>query len=72
MKWAHSIKVGGGVVTPGLWGAPNPLIVNALDDVDFKGKKVLDIGCWDGLWSFMAKIAARPKSTRPTTSASAR
>ena len=55
MKWAHSFKVGGSVVTPGLWGAPNPLIVSALDDVDFKGKKVLDIGCWDGLWSFMAE-----------------
>ena len=55
MKWAHSIEVGGGVVTPGVWGAPNPLIVSALDDVDFKGKKVLDIGCWDGLWSFMAE-----------------
>ncbi len=35
MKWAHSFKVGGSVVTPGLWGAPNPLIVSALDDVDF-------------------------------------
>ncbi len=55
MKWVHSIDVGGSVVTPGMWGAPNPLIVSAFDDVDFKGKKVLDIGCWDGLWSFMAE-----------------
>ena len=55
MTWMHSIEVGRGVVTPGSWGAPNPLIVSALDDVDFKGKKVLDIGCWDGLWSFMAE-----------------
>ena len=24
MKWAHSIEVGGGVMIPGFWGAPNP------------------------------------------------
>ena len=41
--------------TPGVWGAPNPLIVSAFDDIDFRGKKVLDIGCWDGLWSFEAE-----------------
>jgi tRNA (mo5U34)-methyltransferase len=25
-----------------------------LDKVDFSGKTVLDIGCWDGYWSFTA------------------
>jgi tRNA (mo5U34)-methyltransferase len=55
LQWAHSIDVGDGVVTPGQWGAPNPLIVRAIDDVDFRGKKVLDIGCWGSLWSFMAE-----------------
>jgi tRNA (mo5U34)-methyltransferase len=25
-----------------------------MSDIDFGGKKVLDIGCWDGLWSFEA------------------
>ncbi len=74
MTWAHSIDVGGGVVTPGHWGAPNPLIVSALNEVDFKGKKVLDIGCWDGLWSFMAEergaseiYATDDRSQRPFT-----
>ena len=26
-----------------------------LDKIDFTGKTVLDIGCWDGFWSFYAK-----------------
>ena len=26
-----------------------------LDLLDFRGKTVLDIGCWDGYWSFYAE-----------------
>jgi tRNA (mo5U34)-methyltransferase len=26
-----------------------------LDGVDFRGKAVLDVGCWDGFWSFYAE-----------------
>src|SRR5262245_8908971 len=26
-----------------------------LDTIDFAGKTVLDIGCWDGYWSFYAE-----------------
>jgi len=26
-----------------------------LDQIDFEGKSVLDIGCWDGYWSFYAE-----------------
>jgi SAM-dependent methyltransferase len=26
-----------------------------LDQIDFTGKRVLDIGCWDGLWAFEAE-----------------
>ena len=26
-----------------------------LDAIDFLGKSVLDIGCWDGFWSFYAE-----------------
>lgn len=26
-----------------------------LDKIDFRGKRVLDIGCWDGYWSFYAE-----------------
>jgi tRNA (mo5U34)-methyltransferase len=52
-KWWHSIDLDG-YVTPGTVGRW-PLIEKAFDQVDFKGKKVLDIGCWDGLWSFEAE-----------------
>jgi tRNA (mo5U34)-methyltransferase len=54
LKWVHTIDLGNGIVTPGMW-APSPTILRALDSIDFRGKKVLDIGCWDGLWSFEAE-----------------
>jgi tRNA (mo5U34)-methyltransferase len=54
-KWVHSIDLGNGIVTPGTWGPPNRLISAAFSDIDFVGKKVLDIGCWDGLWTFEAE-----------------
>ena len=54
-NWAHSIDLGQGVITPGMWGAPNPLLIEVFDRIDFRGKRVLDIGCWDGLWSFEAE-----------------
>lgn len=53
--WVHSIDLGGGVLTPGRWGPPPRFLVDALDAIDFRGKSVLDIGCWDGLWSFEAE-----------------
>ncbi len=30
-------------------------IESHLDAIDFRGKSVLDIGCWDGYWSFYAE-----------------
>lgn len=51
LNWVHQIDLGNGVVTPGRW-PPHPLILQAFDAIDFTGKKVLDIGAWDGLWSF--------------------
>lgn len=54
LNWVHTIDLGNGVVTPGRW-PPHPLILRAFDTIDFKGKKILDIGCWDGLWSFEAE-----------------
>jgi tRNA (mo5U34)-methyltransferase len=55
LQWVHQIDLGNGVVTPGAWGRGNPAVWKAFDDVDFHGKKVLDIGCWDGLYSFEAE-----------------
>lgn len=52
-NWWHTIDLGG-VVTKGVVGRW-PLIARAFDQIDFTGKKVLDIGCWDGLWSFEAE-----------------
>lgn len=53
--WHYSQDLGGGVVTPGRFGPANPQIREAFDQVDFRGKKVLDIGCWEGQWSFEAE-----------------
>lgn len=55
LAWVHSIDLGQGIVTPGRWGPPSPIIWQAFDSIDFRDKKVLDIGCWDGLWSFEAE-----------------
>src|ERR1700736_3917320 len=30
-------------------------VIAQLDKIDFTGKSVIDIGCWDGFFSFMAK-----------------
>jgi tRNA (mo5U34)-methyltransferase len=49
--WYHRIELPGGVVTPGL----NPLNVKTYGvPDDLGGKRVLDVGAWDGFWSFEA------------------
>jgi tRNA (mo5U34)-methyltransferase len=55
-QWAHTIDLEDGTTTPGFWAVETQAdIRRAFDDIDFSGKKVLDIGCWDGLWSFEAE-----------------
>src|SRR5690606_37666209 len=55
--WYHEIDFGNGLRSRpkhphrDIWNA----IENFLAPVDFKGKSVLDIGCWDGQWSFVAE-----------------
>ena len=49
--WYHRIELPGGVVTPG-W-APLHADAYRLPD-DLTGKRVLDVGAWDGYWSFQA------------------
>jgi tRNA (mo5U34)-methyltransferase len=61
IHWYHEFDFGNGlraeVKTPdaqshrALWR----FIEAELDKVDFAGKTVLDIGCWDGYWSFYAE-----------------
>ena len=43
LEWMHRIDLGDGIVTPGKWPV-NQYIVKAFNDIDFRGKKVLDIG----------------------------
>jgi tRNA (mo5U34)-methyltransferase len=56
-RWYHSIDLGNGVVTPGRKSFP---ICMAEADavfggVDLSGRTVLDVGAWNGFFSFEAK-----------------
>jgi tRNA (mo5U34)-methyltransferase len=49
--WYHRIELARGVITPGV----NPLAPAAYQvPADLTGKRVLDIGAWDGYWTFEA------------------
>jgi SAM-dependent methyltransferase len=52
-RFYHTIQLTDDIATPGTHVA-DPSVVNALS-VDLKGKRVLDIGCRDGLYSFIAE-----------------
>jgi tRNA (mo5U34)-methyltransferase len=54
--WYHTIDLGDGVVTPG-WPVIRELNRLTLDflPASFAGRSVLDVGCWDGLFSFAAE-----------------
>lgn len=49
--WYHRVSLPGGVVTPG-W-APLDQSIYRLP-ADLTGKRVLDVGAWDGYWTFEA------------------
>jgi tRNA (mo5U34)-methyltransferase len=59
--WYHEFDFGDGLAAK--TQIPNPethrtlwaFIERHLDTVDFNGKSVLDLGCWDGYWSFYAE-----------------
>jgi tRNA (mo5U34)-methyltransferase len=60
--WYHTIDLGDGLQTPG-WENIRGLNQAMLDflPLSLQGMSVLDIGCWDGLFSFEAeKRGARP------------
>jgi tRNA (mo5U34)-methyltransferase len=54
IRWYHTIDLGQGVVTPGVDNTPERLVRLALPD-SFAGRTVLDIGAWDGFFSFEAE-----------------
>lgn len=51
VQWFHTIDLGDGLVTKG-FSAPTVL---EKDLPDFTGKSVIDIGAWDGKYSFLAE-----------------
>jgi tRNA (mo5U34)-methyltransferase len=51
IRWYHTIDLGGGVVTRGVDNSPLRLARAQLPD-SLHGKTVLDIGAWDGFFSF--------------------
>ena len=64
LKWYHTIDLGQGVVTQGVDNSPLRLARAALPS-DLAGRSVLDIGAWDGFFSFEAerRSAARVVAT---------
>lgn len=56
LDWYHKIDLGNGVVTPGHnWELVWQPIEAAIRALDLRGKQVLDIGCWDGKFTFLAE-----------------
>jgi tRNA (mo5U34)-methyltransferase len=51
IRWWHSIDLGDGIVTPGRSNLPDKIDYIGLPD-DLTGLSVLDVGAWDGLFSF--------------------
>jgi len=54
IRWFHSIDLGDGVRTPGLDDTPEKLDRIRLPS-NLSGRSVLDIGAWDGFFSFEAE-----------------
>jgi tRNA (mo5U34)-methyltransferase len=51
INWFHRIDLGNGITTPGVDDTPTKLAQVHLPD-DLSGMSVLDIGAWDGFFSF--------------------
>jgi tRNA (mo5U34)-methyltransferase len=54
LRWYHTIDLGGGIVTRGVDDTPVRLARLGLPD-SLAGRTVLDIGAWDGFFSFEAE-----------------
>jgi tRNA (mo5U34)-methyltransferase len=54
LRWHHSIDLGHGIVTPGQDNSPRKLARLGLPG-SLAGKTVLDVGAWDGFFSFEAE-----------------
>ena len=54
VNWYHRIDLGDGIVTPGVDETDNRMAPLEVPD-DLSGRSVLDIGAWDGVFSFEAE-----------------
>ena len=54
IQWWHRIDLGHGIVTPGTTNSPKTLSHLGLPE-DLRGRTVLDVGAWDGFYSFEAE-----------------
>ena len=54
IRWFHTIDLGGGLMTPGKDPSGKKLATLGFP-ADLTGKTVLDIGAWDGFFSFEAE-----------------
>ena len=52
LTWYHCIELPDGVVTPGLLGNHTEHLYQFPEDLT--GKRILDVGAWDGKWTFKA------------------
>lgn len=55
VRWFHSIDLGGGVVTKGVDATQPERLARLRLPEDLSGRSVLDIGAWDGFFSFEAE-----------------
>ena len=68
LKWFHSIeyapgKFTPGVKTPAIMAREKEILLKGLGPEGFKGKSVIDIGAWDGYYSFLAADCAAKSVT---------
>jgi len=66
IRWFHQIDLGGGLVTPGVDRSAEKLATLGLPPA-LSGRTVLDVGAWDGYFSFEAELrgAARVVAVDP-------
>jgi tRNA (mo5U34)-methyltransferase len=55
INWFHSIELAPGIITPGAAGATRDQLRVMKIPRDLSGRTVLDIGAWDGFFSFEAE-----------------
>lgn len=55
LSWFHRLDLGNGIVTPGVDAEAHIKVGMARIPDDLTGKTVLDVGAWDGLFSFTAE-----------------